>query len=154
MRLISLDFDGVLHPSSAILGLSVGSDLEAAALERDLFRWRSALVDLLASPQHADVTLAVHSSWRQYVDNSTLLRLLGSELAPRFIGITPRELRRQASIEELAERAGVEHLLVIDDDRDSFDEGYEALLLTDPDTGLSDAAIQRKIAAWLVETAA
>jgi hypothetical protein len=100
MRLISLDFDGPMHPTSAIEGMEIalgGIELDAQVVERNLFRWRGILVDLLAD--HSDVVLSVHSNWRKYTNNTQLRNFLGEELDGRLIGITAADLPRQRSIE-------------------------------------------------------
>jgi hypothetical protein len=152
MRLISLDFDGPLHPVSAIADKITSvtrMELDRMAEERNLFRWLPDLVHLLAA--HPDVNIAVHSNWRKYASNSQIMHYLG-DLAPRFVGITSIDLPRQMGIEVLAERAHVEHLLVIDDDNSQFDPGYEALLLVDPEEGIAAAAVHDALDAWLRET--
>lgn len=154
MRIIFLDFDGPLHPVSAIDGLSVDEFLFGGwafwVYQRGLFRWRIMLEHLLAL--HPDVELVVHSSWRLHLSNTMLRNALGEVLARRFIGITSCELGRRAGIEEFVERSGVEHFLVIDDNRYAFGD-FEQLVLVDHELGLSDWVVNQKIRAWLNETA-
>ncbi len=152
MRLISLDFDGPFHPVSSIADRAnsvSGVELDGLVAERDLFRWLPILAEELHD--HPDVLLAVHSNWRKYASNAQICLWLG-DLAERFVGVTRLDLPRQLGIEELAERAGVEHLKVLDDDNEQFDAGYEPLLLVDPERGINDDGVRAALSSWLRET--
>jgi hypothetical protein len=150
MRLLSLDFDGPLHPVSAIPQVTVaGHALDRLVEDRNLFRWLPMLVCLVAD--HPDVLIAVHSNWRKYASNAQLRQYLGP-LADRFIGITSPEQPRYEGILAFAERAGADHVLVIDDDLSQFPAVCEALLAVDPEVGISDEAILASLANWLRET--
>jgi hypothetical protein len=153
MRLLSLDFDGPLHPVSAIADkiTSVsGMELDRMVQDRDLFRWMAVLECALEG--HDDVLIAVHSNWRRYASNSQLRGYLGN-LADRFVGITSLELPRCEGIEELARRAEVDHLLVIDDDLAQFPTDYAPLLAVDPEMGLSSDTVLQALDTWLRATA-
>jgi hypothetical protein len=154
MRLLSLDFDGPFHPVSAIADKAnsvSGVELDNLVVERELFRWLPILEEELA--EHPDVLLAVHSNWRKYASNAQIRAwLAAANLADRFVGVTRLDLPRQRGIEELATRAGVEHLKVLDDDNEQFDADYEPLLLVDPELGISDMGIRAALSGWLHET--
>ncbi|MBN9373053.1 MULTISPECIES: HAD domain-containing protein [unclassified Hydrogenophaga] len=138
MRLVFLDFDGVLHP----LDDSTGS--------RSRFCWLPHLVTLLQEAQ--DVGVVVHSTWRYEYSDVELRALLG-ELGPRFAGSAPR-MPRELAIETVlqANASTVAHHLVLDDDGKEFSQGRLNLLLCDPALGVSDPRVQSQLRDWLVRT--
>ena len=76
-RVISLDFDGVTHPSPH----SVPRRTDVAPLQ-----WLDFLAELLE--RHPDVGLLVHSSWRETYSEDELRDML-HPLEDRFLGVTP-----------------------------------------------------------------
>lgn len=138
MRLLFLDFDGVLHPV----------DPELLGLER--FCWLPILHQLLAG--HDDVQLVVHSTWRyEYTD--TELRVLLGPLGTKFVGGAPRGPREQAIETVLQANKRVLHHLVLDDASGEFSGTTVNLLLLDSQLGISDDRAQAEISAWLLSTA-
>lgn len=138
MRVIFLDFDGVVHP------------LDNGDNPHGRMRWLPHLTKLLAGA--LDVRLVVHSTWRyQYTDDE--LRALLGELGGRFIGSAPR-LPREQAIELVlqANKGRVAAHLVLDDDRSEFTTGRLNLVLCDPGLGLSAPRVQRDVADWLLLT--
>ncbi|MGX5652719.1 HAD domain-containing protein [Hydrogenophaga borbori] len=138
MRVIFLDFDGVVHP------------LDSGDNPSGRMRWLPHLVELLTAVP--DVRIVVHSTWRyQYTDDE--LRVLLGELGGRFIGSAPR-LPREQAIELVlqANKGRVAAHLVLDDDRSEFTTGRLNLVLCDPGLGLSAPRVQRDIAEWLLLT--
>lgn len=71
MRLLFLDFDGVLHPTS-------GSDA-------NLFCRADSLLEAL---EGADCAIVISSSWRHHHDMPSLLALLPQRLGARVVGAT------------------------------------------------------------------
>ncbi|WP_416142356.1 HAD domain-containing protein [Hydrogenophaga sp.] len=137
MRLIFLDFDGVLHPVEP----------ELLGLER--FCWLPVLNRLLAG--HADVYIVVHSTWRyEYTDPE--LRVLLGPLGKRFAGSAPRAPRELAIETVLQANRLIHHHLVLDDDLREFSGATVNLLLLDSQRGLSDEGAQSELAAWLLST--
>lgn len=153
MRCLFLDFDGVLHPVDAVadwreFGVN-GSNIEHYARERDLFRWLPELATALH--EHPDVVIAVHSGWRSLASNTQIRSLLG-DLAERFIGVTSLTLRRHDGIQEMAARAEVTHMLIVDDATHEFPIDCEELLLTHPLRGLAEPEMLQRLTAWLEST--
>ncbi len=137
MRLLFLDFDGVLHPS----------DPESTGLRH--FCWLPVLAQLLE--QHSDVRIVVHSTWRyDHTDNE--LRTLLGPLGPRFVGSAPRAPREQAIEMVLGANKGkvVSHM-VLDDAVKEFSGGTVNLLLVEAHLGLSDVRVQAALSTWLAE---
>ena len=145
MRVLFLDFGGVLHPS--------GSDDEArtaggAALARlDLFCWFDILAGLLAA--HADVFVVVHSNWR-YVSSAEEIGDLLGDLGNRYLGCVPRGDRLGAIRDWLARHPGVESYRILDDAARAFGDPPPAeLILCDPRTGVSEPGVQAQLRDWL-----
>jgi hypothetical protein len=135
MRLLFLDFDGVLHP------------LYPQAQGLLHFCWLPVLARLL--DQHADVRIVVHSTWR-YDHTENELRTLLGRLGPQFVGSAPRAPREQAIEMVLGANKGtVLSHLVLDDDAKEFSGSTVNLLLVEPRLGLSDVRIQSGLSAWL-----
>lgn len=154
MRGLFLDFDGVTHPVSVIEDwrtLNVhGADIPHLIQKRDLFRWMHILTEALED--HPDVLLVVHSGWRSVANNLALKQILGPSLADRFIGVTSLEMGRHCGIIDFAERSGMDHFMVIDDATHEFPKDFKNLIATDPELGLTDANVCRRLDAWLQTT--
>ena len=138
MRLLFLDFDGVLHPSEFDLA-------------QPHFCWLPELERLLEA--HADVRIVVHSTWRYDHIDSELSELLGS-LAPRYAGSAPRGPRQQAIEAVLqANKGRISSYLVLDDASHDFEEGALNVVLLNGRVGISDIDAQTAVAAWLASSA-
>lgn len=137
VRVIFLDFDGVVHPQEG--GDSAG-----------WMRWVPILAQLLAPAP--DVRIIVHSTWRYQYTEGELKELLG-ELGDRFIGSAPR-MPREPAIEMVlqANKSSIAAHLVLDDDPTEFNSRRLNLLLCDSRLGLSAAEIQTSIQHWLART--
>ena len=138
MRIISLDFDGVLHPSP-----HHHPRAEVATLA-----WIDHLVPLLEG--HPDVGLLVHSSWREVHSLDDLQDML-HPMEGRFAGVTPPG-ERQASLTEWRAANPDARMLVIDDDPDVEAPAGASLVRCHPTTGLAAPNVQAEIAAWLDAT--
>lgn len=138
MRILFLDFDGVLHPS-------------AEYTVKSYFCWLPKLEWLL--DKHRDVMICVHSTWRYDHSDDELRALLGS-LGERFIGCAPRGPRGLAIETVLqANKHLVRSHLVIDDDAEDFVETRLRVLLVDGRVGISDPTAQLPFVEWLLSTA-
>jgi len=137
MRVLFVDFDGVLHP-----GPGVASSLS-------LWCWLPILVQALAG--HEDVRIVVHSTWRQDHTVSELRELLGS-LGEHVIDVTP-EAGRLESIERWLEaHPEVTSYRILDDDEsDFFFPLPPELILCDPERGISDSMARSQLRQWLNE---
>lgn len=152
MRAIFLDFDGPMHPISAITGLvppvlNLAQEIEQRQLMRHLPLLDRALED------HEDVGIVVHSAWRRFVDNAGLRHMLGP-LADRMLGITSTGLERYEGILQLVERAGIDDYLIIDDAAEEFPAGLHRLALVCPENGITDPQALDALSAWLSSSAA
>lgn len=135
MRLIFLDFDGVVHEARG--------DLE----DDQYFEWLPILAEAI-SP-YPDVHVAVHSSWR-HIHTAEELRGFMRRLGERYLGAIPPGTRERAIREYLRRAQHVRDYLVIDDAQEEFTRiRGRRLLICDPRTGLSTSDVQQRLMAWL-----
>ena len=135
MRLIFLDFDGVLHEARG--------DLD----DGRLFEWVPILVELIAP--HPDVRVVAHSSWR-HMHTPDELRTFMRGLSERYLGAVPSGPRERAIREYLRRSPHIREYIVIDDSPADFSRiRGRRLLICDPRTGLSAPEIKRRLAEWL-----
>ena len=150
MDTLFIDFDGVLHPVTAIDGLTPHHpQLLDVMRSREMFRWVPLLDEVLRPNE--DITIAVHSSWRQYLNNAQMHEVLGP-LAHRCIGITPPGTGRFHGIIELIERARVDNHLILDDAIDEFPRNLPELIATHPLKGINDRDVLDRISDWVTST--
>lgn len=138
-RVLSVDFDGVLHPAGK------------GTLRVDVthFAWLPLLERMLVS--HPEVELLVHSTWRHRYDLQELRMLLGEVLGPRVVGATPAGDDRWLSIQAWASgQPQALELLILDDACEEFPATLPfCSVFCDPRTGLSDPQVQQSIQHWL-----
>lgn len=139
IRIVSVDFDGVLHPTEA-------SD-ELVRVPH--FGWLLHLERLLAP--HPHVQILVHSTWRHRFDTEELRLLLGDRLGPRVVAATPAGDDRWAAIQTwVAAQPASLDLLILDDARGECPETMRhPLVVCDPSRGLSEPKVQAAIRQWL-----
>jgi hypothetical protein len=147
-RYLFLDIDGVLHSSDAYTGVN---NVKAPLHELrglGLFAHLDLLTSLLAP--HQDVSLVVHSSWRQTHDDEQL-RMLFGPLAHLVVGATARELDRRLSILESIVRLRIEpaQYRVLDDQPELLDGFESSVIACDSRLGLADLTAQRQLQNWL-----
>lgn len=148
IQTIFIDFDGVLHPVSALSGFNMRMSREAAIKFGRLFRWAWLLEDLLDGH---DVQLVVHSSWRQLIPESEVQALMGP-LGHRFTGITNPTVARWASIQSAVADRNLQpgSWLVLDDHASEFPSPLPSeVLLCDSETGVWAHSIRLAITNWL-----
>ncbi len=147
LRLLFLDYDGVLHPDAVYL-TSRGVELRAAG---ELFMWAPLLVEALAP--HQDVQIVLSTSWARNLGFHRARSVLPAELQPRVIGSTwhsamgkgwpdfiPWDAQtRYEQIQAYRSRlsAPASWIAIDDDDRGWADADRDRLILTDPNQGLS-----------------
>jgi hypothetical protein len=134
--LLSLDFDGVLHPLDAAYAVN-DSRLPARQLFAvGLFCHCQALEDLLE--RHDSVELIVHSSWR-FNDSPNRMRELLGPLGHRLRAVTPSQIQdREASILDVLRRRRVPRsaLVVLDDQAELFRELRNLVVACPPAKGV------------------
>jgi hypothetical protein len=135
MRVVFLDFDGVLHPL-----VEPGSPVTH-------FVWLPLLLGVLEG--HEDVHIVVHSTWR-YIQTDLELRAL---VGPRFIAATG-EGPRQKSIDGYlyANRHIIRSHVILDDALEEFSPVPGHLIACNSALGLADPVVQAKLNLWLATT--
>jgi hypothetical protein len=145
VRLLFLEFDGVLHPASATCRFTPRSPLQRDVLAFWLFRWAWVLDELLAP--HPDVSIMAHSNWRLFVHDEELETVLGP-LSRRFIGTTPR-CGKWESIHAITQANSLHDYRILDAWPDAFPTDLPGLILCDREAGLKDLRAQSQISSWL-----
>jgi hypothetical protein len=149
MRILFLEFDGVLHPASAAARFTLAKPLKRSIQQAWLFRWAWILDELL--DEHADVGLIVHSNWRYIAAEDELCSFLGP-LARRYVGSTPRA-QRWASIAQVVQANHLRDYRILDPLPDAFPHEARELIVCNPEAGLRERRVQEQIAEWLQVTA-
>lgn len=151
MRVLFLDFDGVLHP----LGLQlldkryVNGKPVARPYQVEFFCWVPLLAQWLQA--HPDVCLVIHSSWRASHSEQALAEYLGP-LKSRCLGATSSELDKYPSILAwLADHPEVTSHRILDDALQEFpqDPADESFVACDWQLGISEVAVQEQLKSWL-----
>ena len=145
MRVLFLDFDGVLHPASAAMRFTLAKPLQRSVQQAWLFRWAWILDELLAA--HAEVGLVVHSNWRYLAADEDLRGFLGP-LSRRFIGSTPLGPRWEG-IAQVVQDNHLRDYRILDPVPAAFPPGTVELIACDPEVGLKDHKVQAQVDAWL-----
>lgn len=142
MRVLFLDFDGVLHPA-----LDEDEVLPPGLVPCTHFGWLPHLEQLLRP--HPDVRVVVHSSWR-YTHNAEELALLLGPLGKRFVGATPRAPRWESVNWFLHLNKQVKDFRILDDGASQFpNPPPPQLVLCDPHHGVSDPLVLQRLGRWL-----
>jgi len=136
MRVLFLDFDGVLHG---------GPDIPTATTH---WCWLPVLIDALSA--HGDVHVVVHSTWRFQYDLEELRELLGA-LGARVIGATTGPGRLEGIELWLREHPEVKDFRVLDDEREPFQTCSQKLIACDPAMGITDPQALQQLRAWLLD---
>jgi hypothetical protein len=135
MRVVFLDFDGVLHRAGGPPGTSLP------------FEWTDELAALL-NP-FDDVFIVVHSSWREQFSVEILREFL-EPIGHRLMGVVDEGAKGAAIEAFLREHPEISDAVVLDDQPAEFHFGFSVpVLVCDPAEGLSCGETQRRIRSWL-----
>jgi hypothetical protein len=136
MRVLFIDFDGVLHPA----GVPPGTSLP--------FEWTEVLATLL--DPFDDVRVVIHSSWREHFEPEELRHFL-APLAARLLGAVDVGPKGNAIEQFLHAHPEITDALVLDDQVVEFRPEFPIPLLScDPTTGLSNEGTRRLLRGWLL----
>ncbi|MDT3680536.1 MAG: HAD domain-containing protein [Burkholderiaceae bacterium] len=135
MRVLFLDFDGVLHP------------LEQAETSLAQFCWLPVLARALRP--YPEVRIVVHSTWRYMYDHDELQLLLGP-LGNRFLGATAPGPRFESIRGWLYANAFCSSYRVLDDDESEFPHPLPAeVILCESSNGVSARDVLAALTTWL-----
>ena len=149
-KVLFLDIDGVLHPSTDVLDfVASGLPLLAYVQSRPyLLRWAPLLAQSL---NDTACQIVVQSSWRNEVTDTELRSLFAaSVLAARMIGSTPRSVAREEGILRVMALMGLpqDNVLILDDAVAEFHQLSARVAACHPLRGLSDRAVLDAVRRW------
>ncbi|BFO54620.1 HAD domain-containing protein [Acidovorax sacchari] len=158
LRILYLDFDGVLHPADVWFSPEQGFRLGAGYADRHaLFEHANFLAALLGP--YDDVRIVLSTSWVPVIGLAEAAARLPPELANRVVDATfdpnlhgPQfgSVARGHQILDHVRRNGVSDWVALDDDARGWPGRARACLIkTDMVRGLNDPSPQTKLAAWL-----
>ena len=145
LRVIFLDFDGVLHPVSALSKFEPSVPIRQAILRATLFRWAWILDEMLEA--HPEVGIVVHSNWRLIARDEELQSFLGP-LARRFAGSTPH-LPSWPGIRQVVQQNHLRDFRILDDRPMAFPSNLPELIACNPEIGLKAHSVCAQLDAWL-----
>ncbi|WP_343606449.1 HAD domain-containing protein [Roseateles sp.] len=134
--LLSIDFDGVLHPHDSTYGVDDLSLPVSELLAAGLFIYCQALEDLLS--QLNQVELLIHSSWRLTCGEARIREVLGP-LGHRMRGVsTPSIEDREKSVLDMLRRWQIprDRVVVLDDQPFLFRMLRDRLVACPPHAGV------------------
>lgn len=135
MRVLFIDFDGVMHP------LNKGKTFTNTHLLWDILR------------RIPDLQIVISSSWREHYAFERMVGLLtregGEVLSPRIVGVTPQTAntsRGQECVQWLI-NSNIQdsQWLAIDDDPNLFKGFEDRLICTNPRLGLTEQDVERVV---------
>jgi len=138
MKLIFLDFDGVLHPNFC---------------HEEHYFSRTGYLMAAIDGFKDDVKVIISSSWRFHWPADVLLQKLPASLAPLLVGFTPevdpgRHQRYREIHAYLKFRRGHADWRALDDADNEFPKGCRELIRCEGRTGLDDSTVAR-LRLWL-----
>lgn len=157
MRVLYLDFDGVLHPAD--VWLEPGRTMRLGDLSEGhaLFEHAQLLADLLEP--HDDVRVVLSTSWvsglgfdRAHAELPEALskKVIGATFDPAIHGKGFGDIARGYQVQGDAKKRRLTDWVALDDDvRDWPEEDVERLIQTDPVLGLGAPLAQKRLRAWL-----
>ena len=144
LRLIFLDFDGVLHPRSLrVIDQDRG---KGASIKNGALCWLPVLESALE--RQCNVRIVVHSDWRLRYRDFELREMLGL-LGERFLFSVPEGPRWRA-INCIISAKRPRSWLILDDTIEEFPRPLpRELLICEPELGLSEMRVQEALKRWL-----
>ncbi len=157
MRVLFLDFDGVLHPADVWLEPDGRMRLGDQSAGHVLFEHAPLLADILAP--HEDVKIVLSTSWVSGLGFEQALARLPTALSKKVIGATFDaaihgkgfgDIARGYQVQGDAQKRRVTNWAALDDDaRDWPEDEVERLIQTDPLLGLASPDVLKRLRAWL-----
>lgn len=164
MKLLALDFDGVLHRGSDSVLIDFNRpmptwQLEIALKTQGRFVWATLLSEAL---QDTDVSIVIHSTWRKKFSDQTLKHFLPPDIASRVISLDGQiegreELRADDYLIQALTLIAPASLCVLDDRpeffyggkvKDWIEHNDGKLIWCNPNHGLSDSHVFAELSGW------
>lgn len=164
MNLLSLDFDGVIHPANDSIMISFKDDMapwqmEIALKAQKRFIWAPQLAAIL---EGTDVAVVIHSTWRKRFSDATMKQFLPPAVASRLVNLDGQIENRETSTADdyLADvlRLIQPNSVCVLDDRPEFfaggrvqqwmDSACGRFIWTEPDVGLQSHYACGQLTAW------
>lgn len=150
MKICYLDYDAVLHDGNVLRNRTRGMTIKTPG--RTFFEWMPVLDELLAP--YPDLKIVLSTTWVRELGFNEAKHELSSSLQDRVIGSTflhPKIIKvefdtmpRGMQILGDVERRKPTHWFALDDDAFGWPARYtQHLIRTNPQTGLSDPAVQQ-----------
>ncbi len=158
MRILFLDFDGVLHPDQVSNDRRLGVILRCDG--HNLFEHSELLVTMLRP--HPEVKIVLSTSWVKVLGFNQAKDRLPRELQERIVGATYSEsmaeyfsgLSRYEQIIDHVVENGLTDWIAVDDDGTGWPEDQShRLVMTDEWIGIGDSAAQEKLREWMKDSA-
>jgi hypothetical protein len=136
-KVLFLDFDGVLHPTSHRSVLFSQMNLLEEALGNEVCQ------------------IVISSSWRFHMDLATLRGKFSNNMQERILGVTGDpyigSYARFHEINAYAQEQGIDDWRALDDSFWEFPKGCDQLIRCNPNTGMSSAEVNL-VKSWLAST--
>lgn len=164
MKLLSLDFDGVLHNAADQVAINFREgmapwQMEIALKAQQRFVWAHHLASIL---ENTDVAVIIHSTWRKRFSDQTMKQFLPPVVASRLLSLDGQIKNRETLVADdyLAEALELiqpTSLCVLDDRREFFKGGRVqqwinsaagCFVWTEPDVGLQSLYACGQLTAW------
>ena len=136
MRILFIDFDGVLHAAAG----------PADRMRR--FVWAPILHNLIA--QHPDIQVVVHASARDHTPAETIVAQLGA-VGIAVADVAEPKIPRWEAIQKYLERHPGADYRILDDAPAEFPLECDGLIICDPRVGISDEAVVERIREWITK---
>lgn len=150
-KVIFLDFDGVLHPPSAIQGARPPlSPKEILTGWPETFQHLHILQSMLEG--HTNICVVVSSSWRMFLTDKELGELL-HPIKDWYCGsIGPSPQPRDKVIRSWLNEHNIQNFVVLDDQLGFFpeaDKKWPTLIICKSKQGLADESVQNQLLHWI-----
>ncbi len=154
MKIIFLDYDGVLHPDQVVNDRRLGVILRCDG--HNLFEHTELLLSLLEP--YPEIKIVLSTSWVRVLGFDQAKNRLPAELQERVVGATYSEsmseyfagLSRYDQISDYVNEHEITDWIAIDDDGEGWPENENhRLVLTEDWGGIGEAAAQKQLQEWM-----